>query len=156
MCCGRDESKEENRCGRGQTKRRWDDVNDDDWMADDDAIDSQALASQVVTSHDTEYSLHESVTCHKTVQISSSHRCGYVVRWRNHRCGTWKCVKRIGKYFVGKPRAKCWFRWQQSGDLEAYSDADWEATVSKCGPRSIMWKRCRLPRVSCTPQSRRP
>ena len=34
-------------------------------------------------------------------------------------------VKRIGKYLVGKPRAKCWFRWQQSGDLEAYSDADW-------------------------------
>ena len=36
-----------------------------------------------------------------------------------------ECVKRIGRYFVGKPRAKCWFRWQQSGDLEAYSDADW-------------------------------
>ena len=28
-------------------------------------------------------------------------------------------------YLVGKPRAKCWFLWQQSGDLEAYSDADW-------------------------------
>ena len=41
-----DESKGENRCGRGQTKRRWDDVNDDDnrnrpRMADDDAIHSQ-------------------------------------------------------------------------------------------------------------------
>ena len=74
-----DESKGENRCGRGQTKRRWDDVNDDDngdrlRMPDDDAIDRQ-----VVTSHDTEHSLHESVTCHMTVQISSSHRCGYVV-----------------------------------------------------------------------------
>ena len=22
-------------------------------------------------------------------------------------------------------RAKCWFRWQQNGELEAYSDADW-------------------------------
>ena len=33
--------------------------------------------------------------------------------------------KRIGRYFVGKPRAKCWFRLQQSGELEAYSDADW-------------------------------
>ena len=44
----RDESKGGNRCGRGQTKRRWDDVNGDDnrdrpRMADDDAIDSQAL-----------------------------------------------------------------------------------------------------------------
>ena len=37
-------------------------------------------------------------------------------------------VKRIGRYLVGKLRARCWFRWQQSGELEAYSDADWEAT----------------------------
>ena len=34
-------------------------------------------------------------------------------------------VKRIRRYLVGKPRAKCWFRWQQSGGLEAYSDAGW-------------------------------
>ena len=34
-------------------------------------------------------------------------------------------VKRIGRHLVGKPRARCWFRWQQSGELEAYSDADW-------------------------------
>ena len=41
----RDESKGDNRCGRGQTKRRWDVVNDDDnrdrpRMADDDAMDT--------------------------------------------------------------------------------------------------------------------
>ena len=34
-------------------------------------------------------------------------------------------VKRIGRYLVGRPRARCWFHWQQSGELEAYSDADW-------------------------------
>ena len=34
-------------------------------------------------------------------------------------------VKRIGRYFVGKPRARFWFRWQQNGQLEAYSDPDW-------------------------------
>ena len=34
-------------------------------------------------------------------------------------------VKRIGRYLPGRPRAKCWFRWHQSGELEAYSDADW-------------------------------
>ena len=33
--------------------------------------------------------------------------------------------KRIGRYLAEKPRAKCWFRWQQSGELEAYPDADW-------------------------------
>ena len=34
-------------------------------------------------------------------------------------------VKRVGRYLVGKPRAVCLFRWQQRGELEAYSDADW-------------------------------
>ena len=34
-------------------------------------------------------------------------------------------VKRFGRYLVGKTRAKCWFRWQQNGNLESYSDADW-------------------------------
>ena len=31
----------------------------------------------------------------------------------------------IGRYFAGKPRAVCLFWWQQRGELEAYSDADW-------------------------------
>ena len=34
-------------------------------------------------------------------------------------------VKRIGRYLTGKPRARCWFRRQQSGELETNSDADW-------------------------------
>ena len=34
-------------------------------------------------------------------------------------------VKRIGRYLVGIPMAKCWFRWHQNGELDAYSDADW-------------------------------
>ena len=34
-------------------------------------------------------------------------------------------VKRIGRYLAGKPRARCWFRLQQSGELDVYSDADW-------------------------------
>ena len=50
----RDESKGETRCRRGQTKHRWDDVNDDDdkdrpRMADDDATDSQALIGGGIT-----------------------------------------------------------------------------------------------------------
>ena len=52
----RDESKGENRCRRGQTKHRWDDVNDDDdtdrlRMADDDANDSQALTGDDITRY---------------------------------------------------------------------------------------------------------
>ena len=33
-------------------------------------------------------------------------------------------VQRIGRYLVEKPRAECLLHWQQSGELEAYSDAD--------------------------------
>ena len=50
-------------------------------------------------------------------------------------------VKRIGRYFVGKPSARCWFRWQQSGEQEAYSDADWggvKATRRSVSARVIM------------------
>ena len=34
-------------------------------------------------------------------------------------------VKRTGRYLAGKPQAKCWFRWQQSYELDVCSDADW-------------------------------
>ena len=60
------------------------------------------------------------------------HQCRCVVRGQNHQCVTWSV---IGRYFAGKPRAKCWFRWQQSCELEAYSDAAWEAT--KATRRSV-------------------
>ena len=45
-------------------------------------------------------------------------------------------VKRIGRYFVGKPRAECLFHWQQSGELKAYSDADWGGDNSTRPPVS--------------------
>ena len=57
--------------------------------------------SQVVTSHDTEHSLHESVTCRKTAQISSSHRCGYAVQRQDPSMRELECVKRSGRYLVG-------------------------------------------------------
>ena len=44
-------------------------------------------------------------------------------------------VKRIGRYFAGKPRARCWFRWQQSGELDVCSDADWRG--DKATRRSV-------------------
>ena len=44
-------------------------------------------------------------------------------------------VKRIERYLVGKPRARCWFRWQQKGELEAHSDADWGG--DKASRRSV-------------------
>ena len=77
----------ENRCGRGQTKHRWNDVNDDD-NRPPTTMPLTVRHSQVVTSHDIEHSLHESVTCHKTVQISSSQQCRYAVRWPTPQCVT--------------------------------------------------------------------
>ena len=78
--------------------------------------------SQVVTSHDTEHSLHESVTCHKTVQISSSHRCGYVVRWQAHRCGTWNA----------------------SVELAGTSSASQELSVGSAGNSVVNWRPTRM------------
>ena len=37
-------------------------------------------------------------------------------------------VKWIGIYFAEKTSATGWFSWQQSGELEAYSDSEWEST----------------------------
>ena len=64
---------------------------------------------QVVTSHDIEHSLLESVTCHKTAQTSSSQQCRYAVMANPTVCDSER-VKRIGRYLAGRPRAKCWFR----------------------------------------------
>ena len=90
-----------------RTKRRW-----------QMTMSTTARYSQVVTLRDTEHSLHESATCNRIGQISSSHRCRSVVRWQSHQCGTWSASRGSGY------KSKCWFRWQQSGELEAYSDAD--------------------------------
>ena len=124
----RDESKEETRCGRGQTKYKWNDMNDDDnrdrpRMVDDDAIDSQALTGGDVTRYralvtrisylsqdrpDLEFAAMQVCCAMANPTVRDSER-----------------VKRIGTFLAGRPRAKCRFRWQQSGELEAYSDADW-------------------------------
>ena len=47
------------------------------------------------------------------------------VRWQKPTMRDMERVKRIGRYLVGRPRAKCWFRCLQSGKLEAYPHADW-------------------------------
>ena len=78
--------------------------------------------SQVVTSHDIEHSLHESIICHKTVQISNSHRCGYVGKTidagHGMRQENWQVLRRQAKSQFFVPL-------EQSDDLEAYSDVDW-------------------------------
>ena len=124
----RDESKGENRCGRGQTNHRWDDVNDDEnrdrpRIVDDDAIDSQALPGGDVTRYRALVARISYLSQDRPdLKFAAMQVCCAMAK---PSMRDMECVKRIGRYLVGKPRAKCWFRWQQSGDLEAYSDADW-------------------------------
>ena len=59
-------------------------------------------------------------------------------------------VKRIGRYLVGQPRARCWFRWQQSGELEAYSDADWGGDKATRGPCQLLSKEKRDSETACS------
>ena len=85
---------------------------------------TNAERTDMVTSRSTEHLWHASVTRHKVDQISSLRQCKYVVRWQKKSVSDMERVKSIGRYLVKKPRAECLFHWQQSGELEAYSDAD--------------------------------
>ena len=96
-----------------------DDDKDRPQMADDDANDIQALTGDI-----TRYRAHVARISYPPqdrpdLKFASMRACCAMAK---PSIRDMECVKRIGRYFVGKPRAKCWFRWQQSGDLEAYSD----------------------------------
>ena len=71
-----------------------------------------AKHSRAVILRSTEHSSHESATCLKIDQTSSSLRCKCVLRDGQ---AYMERVKRIGRYLAGKPRA----------ELDVYSDADW-------------------------------
>ena len=106
----RDESKGENRCGRGQTKHRWNDVNDGDSrdqprMADDDAIDSQGLTGGNITRYRALVARISSLSQDRPDRKSASMRVCCAMAKPSMR--DMECVKRIGRYLVSKPRAKC-------------------------------------------------
>ena len=117
--CGKGES----RCRQEQTQAEpeWDSANDGD---DRDR------------SHGTRHSWRESVAClnqdRPDLQICVSAGLLRNGKAHNARHGSrqehWAII-------VGKPRARCWFRCQQSGELKAYSDAYWGG--DKATPRSV-------------------
>ena len=89
-------------------------------MADDDANDSQALTGGDITLYRelvarfSFLSLDRPALKFASVQVccASGKAIGSV---------TWSASRGSGDTLAGKPRAKCWFRWQQqSGELEAY------------------------------------
>ena len=144
-------------------------------MAGDDVTDSQALTGGDIT-RSTEHLLHESATCHKTDQMSSSRQGGYVVRWPNHRVRDMKRVKRIGRIprrqaeskvlvpLAAEWRAGSVFRRQlERRRSHSTVGVSWsyherrtlpQGTASRYGPRSSKWCHCPPPRASCTPQSK--
>ena len=124
-----DESEGDNRRRRRrrltQSKHEWDDVNEghQPQMADDDTSDSQALTGGDITRH---RALVARISCLSQDLTSSLLRCKCAAQWPSQPAlRDTERVKRIGRYLAGKPRARCWFRWQQSGELDVYSDADW-------------------------------
>ena len=142
MWKGEMKARGENRCGRGQTKYRWNDMNDDDnrdrpRMVDDDAIDSQALTGGDVTRYRALVTRISYLSQDRPdLKFAAMQVCCAMA---NPTVRDLERVKRIGRYFAGRPRAKCWFRWQQSGELEAYSDADWGG--DKAGHSEISLRR---------------
>ena len=92
-------------------------------MADDDANDSQGLTGGDITRY---RALVARISClsqdRPDLKFASMEVCCAMAQ---PSVRDMERVKRIGRYLAGKPRAKCWFRWQHSGELEAYSDAHW-------------------------------
>ena len=126
----KDEGKEEHQRGQGriQTEPEWNDLyhgddRDRPQMADDDDDDSQALTGGNITRYRALAARVSYFWQDRTdLKFASMQVCCAMAKPTTRDM---ERVKRIGRYLVGKPRARCWPRWQQSGELEAYSDADW-------------------------------
>ena len=90
-----------------------DDNRDRPRIADDDAVDSQALTGGDITRYRALVARISYLSQDRPDLESASMRVCCAMAKSSMR--DMECVKRIGRYVVGKPRAKCWFRWQQSG-----------------------------------------
>ena len=115
-----DESEGENQCEQGQmqTKHEWDGMGDGD-----DANDSQALTGADITMYRAFVARISYLSQDRSgVKFASMQVCCAMAK---PTICDMERVKRIGRYLAGKPRAVCVSRWQQSGELEVCSDADW-------------------------------
>ena len=162
----------ESRHGPGQTRteHEWSNASNSDdrdrpQMADDDDLDSQALANGDITRYRALVARISYLSQDRPdLKFASMQVCCAMAK---PTMRDMERVKRIGRYLVGKLRARCWFRWQHSGELEAYSDADWGgdkatrksvsagiimrgAPASRYGPRNSKLWRCLQLRASCT------
>ena len=110
-----DESKGEDRCGQGQTqtKHEWDGTSDGDdrerpQMTDDDASDSQGLTGGDITRYRALVARISFLSQDRPdLKFAAMQVCCAMA---NPSVGDMECVKRIGRYLAGKPRAKCVFK----------------------------------------------
>ena len=166
----REEGKGENQCGRRQSKHRRNDVNDDDnrsrpQMADDDAIDSQALTGGDITRcralvARTSYLSQD----RPDLKFASMRvRCAMAKMWVRDV----ECVKRIGRYPVGKPRPNVGssgnsvVTWRPTQMLDRATRQSVRVIMRgshcvKVWTKNNRWWRCSQPRVSFLLHSRRP
>ena len=91
-------------------------MNDDDdtdrpQMANDDAVDSQALTGGDITRYRGLVARISYLSQDRPdVKFASMRvRCAMSSPFARDM----EKVNRIGRHLVGKPRAKCWFRWKQ-------------------------------------------
>ena len=163
---------------RRQTKHAWDDAGDGDDKnrvqttndERDDTNDSQALTGGDITKYRALVARTSYLSQDRPdLKFASVQAC---CAMGNPSMRDMERVKRIGRHLAGKPKAKCWFRWQQSGELEACSDAEWRSdkatrrsasagVIVRGGHCFKVWTKkqqvvtlCAPPRASCTPQSK--
>ena len=104
-------------------------------MADDDDNDSQAPTDEYITKYRALVARISYMSQDRPdLKFASMQACCAMVK---PSVQDMERVKRIGRYLAGKPRSKCWFRWEQSGELDVYSDAD-------CGGDKAHGDQCRL------------
>ena len=125
-----DESARENRRGQGQTqaKHEWDGMRDGDdrerpQMAGNDANDSQALTGGDITNYRALVTLISHLSQDRPDLKFASKQVYCAMASPSVR--DMVRVKGIRRHLAGMPRGVCLFRWQQGGELEAYSDANW-------------------------------
>ena len=106
-------------------------------VAGDDANDNRALTGGDITKHRALVARISNLSQdRRDLKFASMQVCCAMAR---PSVLDMERVKKIWRYLAGNQRAKCWFRWQWSGQLEACSDADWEATWpldDRCQPES--------------------
>ena len=159
---GRDEGKCESRRGQKQTQtgHKWDDGNNRDdrdrpQMADDDDPNSQALTNGDVTQYRALVARISKLSQDRPdLKFASMQVCCAMAKPTKRDV---ERIKRIGRYLVGKPRARCRTCRQPGGELEASSDALWggDKATRRSVSAGVIMGHCLKARTKKQPERRK-